>query len=35
MTDLGLDGQLPAPQPVEDVPRALTSPHLVALPETG
>ena len=35
MTELGLDGELPAPKPVEDVTRPVSAPHLVALPETG
>ena len=35
MSELGLDGDLPAPAPVEEVPRTLSAPHLVALPETG
>ena len=35
MTELGLDGELPAPKPVEDLTRSVSAPHLVALPETG
>ncbi|MCW2499782.1 MAG: recombination protein RmuC [Frankiales bacterium] len=35
MTELGLDGELPTVQPVEDVTRTISAPHLVALPETG
>jgi DNA recombination protein RmuC len=35
MTELGLDGPLPAAKPVEDVTRTVSAPHLVALPETG
>ncbi len=35
MSELGLDGELTTPAPVEDVPRAVSAPHLVALPETG
>ena len=35
MTELGLDGDVPAPKPVEDVPRSVSAPHLIALPETG
>jgi DNA recombination protein RmuC len=35
MTELGLDGDLPAPKAVEDVPRPVSAPHLIALPETG
>ena len=35
MAELGLDGDLATPQPVEDVPRPVSAPHLVALPETG
>ncbi|MFN2539183.1 MAG: DNA recombination protein RmuC [Mycobacteriales bacterium] len=35
MSELGLDGELPAPKPVEDVTRTLSAPHLIALPETG
>jgi len=35
MSDLGLDGDLPEPQPVEEVVRPVSAPHLVALPETG
>ena len=35
MSELGLDGDLPAPTPVEDVPRSVSAPHLIALPETG
>jgi DNA recombination protein RmuC len=31
MTELGLDGQLPSPTPVEEVPRPVSAPHLVAL----
>jgi len=31
MADLGLDGELPAPQPVEEVPRPVSAPHLIAL----
>jgi DNA recombination protein RmuC len=31
MTELGLDGQLPEPHPVEELPRPITAPHLVAL----
>jgi DNA recombination protein RmuC len=35
MAELGLDGELPAPLAVEEVPRPVSAPHLVALPETG
>ncbi|MCW2599425.1 MAG: recombination protein RmuC [Frankiales bacterium] len=35
MSELGLEGDLPTPHPVEDVTRPLSAPHLVALPETG
>ncbi len=35
MSELGLDGELPAPTPVEEVARAVSAPHLIALPETG
>ncbi|MGB8650223.1 MAG: DNA recombination protein RmuC [Mycobacteriales bacterium] len=35
MTELGLDGEVIAPHPVEELPRPVTAPHLVALPETG
>ncbi len=35
MAELGLDGDLPTPLPVEEVPRSVSAPHLVALPETG
>ena len=35
MSELGLDGDLPAPRAVEEVPRSVSAPHLVALPETG
>ncbi|MCW2669717.1 MAG: recombination protein RmuC [Frankiales bacterium] len=35
MTELGLDGELPHPTPVEDVTRPVSAPHLIALPETG
>jgi DNA recombination protein RmuC len=35
MTELGLAGDLPTPQAVEDVTRPVSAPHLVALPETG
>ncbi|MCU1602913.1 MAG: hypothetical protein JWO22_3622, partial [Frankiales bacterium] len=35
MSELGLDGDLPHPLPVEDVTRPVSAPHLVALPETG
>lgn len=35
MSELGLEGELPTPHPVEDVTRPLSAPHLVALPETG
>ncbi len=35
MSELGLDGVLPEPTPVDDVPRVLSAPHLVTLPETG
>ena len=36
MSELGLDGQLPAPRPVEQVARTVSAPHLVQLlPETG
>ncbi|MCW2545451.1 MAG: recombination protein RmuC [Frankiales bacterium] len=31
MNELGLDGELPEPRPVEDLPRPITAPHLVAL----
>jgi DNA recombination protein RmuC len=31
MTELGLDGELPEPLPVEEIPRPITAPHLVAL----
>jgi DNA recombination protein RmuC len=31
MTELGLDGQLPEPRPVEELPRPITAPHLVQL----
>jgi DNA anti-recombination protein RmuC len=35
MTELGLEGELPEVQPVEEVTRTISAPHLVALPETG
>jgi DNA recombination protein RmuC len=35
MAELGLDGELPTPRAVEEVPRTVTAPQLVALPETG
>lgn len=35
MSELGLEGELASPQPVEDVTRPISAPHLVALPETG
>ncbi|MCU1596056.1 MAG: hypothetical protein JWO12_3448 [Frankiales bacterium] len=35
MSELGLDGDVPSPLPVEEVIRPISSPHLVALPETG
>lgn len=35
MAELGLSGELPVPQPVIDVTRTISAPHLVALPETG
>jgi DNA recombination protein RmuC len=35
MTELGLDGDLPSPKPVEDLTRNVSAPHLIALPETG
>ena len=35
MTELGLDGDLPQPKPVEDLTRSVSAPHLIALPETG
>ena len=31
MADLGLDGELPSPQPVEEVARPVSAPHLIAL----
>ena len=31
MTELGLDGELPDPRPVEDLPRPISAPHLVSL----
>ena len=31
MTELGLDGELPEPRPVEDIPRPISAPHLVSL----
>jgi DNA recombination protein RmuC len=31
MTELGLDGQVPTPSPVEEVPRPITAPHLISL----
>jgi DNA recombination protein RmuC len=31
MTELGLDGELPSPQPVVDAVRPVTAPHLVAV----
>ncbi len=36
MSELGLNGELPGPRPVEQVPRKVSAPHLVQLlPETG
>jgi DNA recombination protein RmuC len=35
MADLGLEGDVPEPRPVEECVRAVSAPHLVALPETG
>ena len=35
MADLGLEGEVPEPRPVEEVVRPVSAPHLVALPETG
>jgi DNA recombination protein RmuC len=35
MSELGLQGDVPEPRPVEDVVRPVSAPHLVALPETG
>ena len=35
MSDLGLQGDIPEPRPVEEVVRPVSAPHLVALPETG
>ena len=35
MADLGLEGEVPEPRPVEEVVRSVSAPHLVALPETG
>ena len=35
MSELGLDGDLATPTTVEDTPRPISAPHLVALPETG
>jgi DNA recombination protein RmuC len=35
LSELGLEGELPAPQPVVDVTRPISATHLVALPETG
>lgn len=35
MAELGLDGELPRPLPVEDATRPVSAAHLVALPETG
>jgi DNA recombination protein RmuC len=35
MSELGLEGDLPSPQPVVDVTRPISATHLVALPETG
>jgi DNA recombination protein RmuC len=32
MADLGLDGEVPVPAPVEEVTRSVSAPHLVALP---
>ena len=31
MTELGLEGAVPEPRPVEDIPRPITAPHLVSL----
>ena len=31
MSELGLDGELPEPQPVEELPRTISAPHLVSL----
>jgi len=31
MTELGLDGQLPEPRPVEETARSISAPHLVAI----
>jgi len=35
MSELGLGGEVPQPQPVEEPVRPVSAPHLVALPETG
>jgi DNA recombination protein RmuC len=35
MSELGLQGEVPEPRPVEEVVRPVAAPHLVALPETG
>jgi len=35
MSELGLDGELPAPKSVEDAFCLVLVPHLIALPETG
>jgi DNA recombination protein RmuC len=35
MSELGLEGDLPSPQPIVDVTRPISAAHLVALPETG
>ena len=35
MSELGLEGHVQSPLPIEDVTRPISSPHLVALSETG
>jgi DNA recombination protein RmuC len=35
MAELGLDGTLPQPAPVEEATRPVSAPHLIALSETG